>query len=156
MADWLEQVEDLTLKGQIRMPYTWWAGEVGTRFLLGLRDEKKFYGTRCSKCGTVYVPPKKNCGRCFVNISEWVDLSDEGVVSSYTIVRQDLPIYPVRAPFAYALIRLDGADTGLLHLIRSDLDRLTTGVRVKAVFREDPSGSILDVDSFRIVGQKGE
>ena len=50
MSEWLEQVEPLTLKGQIRMPYAWWAGEVGSRFLLGLRDEKTFWGTRCPEC----------------------------------------------------------------------------------------------------------
>lgn len=154
MTDWLEQVEPLTLKGQIRMPYRWWAGEVGSRFLIELRDEKRFLGNRCPSCGTVYVPPKKNCGRCFVDTDEWVPVADEGVVVSHTVVRFAHPVHPAKAPFAYALIRLDGADGALLHIIREDLERLRSGVRVKAVFREERTGSILDVDSFRIA-EKG-
>lgn len=152
MKDWLEQVEPLTLKGQIKMPYTWWAGEVGSRFLIGLRDEKTFRGTRCPICGTVYLPPKKNCGRCFIDTEEWITVADEGVVTTYTVVRFDHPVHPAKAPFAYALIRLRGADGALLHVIRDDLERLRSGVRVRAVFRVERTGSILDVDCFRIVG----
>jgi len=65
MAEWLKDVEPLTLKGQMAVPYTWWVGETGSRFLISLRDNQKILGTRCKACGTVYVPPRKNCGRCF-------------------------------------------------------------------------------------------
>lgn len=40
----LNQVEPLTLEGQIAVPYTWWVGEVGSRFLIALRDEAKIIG----------------------------------------------------------------------------------------------------------------
>lgn len=151
MKDWLEQTEALTLKGQINLPYTWWVGEVGSRFLMALRDEKKILGTRCPSCNTVYVPPRKNCGRCFVDIDEWTELSDEGVVTAHTIVRADNPLQPVEPPYAYVTIRLDGCDVGLVHIIKEDLERLRNGVRVKAVFRDDRTGQILDIDSFRLL-----
>ena len=151
MAAWLEDVEGLTLKGQIRVPYTWWVGEVGSRFLMALRDECKILGNRCKSCGTVYVPPRKNCGRCFVDIDEWVELGNEGVVKAHTIVRFEYPLQPAKPPFAYALVQFDGADVGLVHLIKKDLDRLKNGVRVRAVFNEQRTGHILDIDSFQIV-----
>ena len=59
METWLEEVEPLTLKGQIAVPYTWWVGETGSRFLASLRDEGKILGNRCDQCNTVYVPPRK-------------------------------------------------------------------------------------------------
>jgi len=151
MADWLEQTEDLTLKGQIAVPYTWWVGEVGSRFLIALRDEGKILGNRCPDCRTVYVPPRRNCGRCFVDMGEWVELPDEGVVTAHTMVRYEYGLQPARPPFAYAVIKLDGADVGLVHLITKDLERLKNGARVKAVFKEDRSGHILDIDSFRLL-----
>lgn len=151
MADWLEETEALTLKGQIAVPYTWWVGEVGSRFLIALREEGKILGNRCKNCNTVYAPPRKNCGRCFMDIDEWVDLGDEGVVTAHTIVRFQYPLQPAQPPFAYAVIKLDGADVGLVHLVKENLDKLKNGVRVKALFKEHRTGHILDIDSFQII-----
>ncbi len=151
MKEWLDDVEALTLKGRIAVPYTWWVGETGSRFLISLRDEEKIMGNRCSRCNTVYVPPRKNCGRCFEEITHWVELSTEGVVKAHTVVRYAAPMQPAEPPFAYALIRLDGADVDFLHMVRDGLDRLRNGVRVIARFREERSGHILDIEDFRIL-----
>lgn len=153
MTDWRDEVEGLTLKGQIKMPYTWSVGEVGSRFLVALRDERKILGNRCARCGTVYVPPRKNCGRCFTDIGadDWLELGAEGTVTAYTIVHDDHPLQPVRPPFAYVIVRLDGADVGFVHLLRDGLERLKAGARVRARFKEQRSGHILDIDGFEIV-----
>ncbi|MCD6571323.1 MAG: Zn-ribbon domain-containing OB-fold protein [Deltaproteobacteria bacterium] len=151
MSEWLQDVKDLTLKGQIKVPYTWSVGEVGSRFLVALRDEKKIIGNRCKNCSTVYVPPRKNCGRCFKDIDEWVELGSKGIVTAYTIVRYDYPLQPTKAPFAYAIIKLDGADVGFVHIIKEGLDKLKMGTRVRASFKEDRKGNILDIDSFTII-----
>ena len=155
MSDWLKEVEPLTLKGQIAVPYTWWVGETGSRFLVSLRDDQKILGAKCSQCGTVYVPPRKNCGRCFVDINEWVKIADEGIITAYTIVHYTNPVQPVKTPFAYALIKLDGADVGFLHIIKQDLDKIKQGLRVKAKFKAERTGSILDIDSFELINAKG-
>jgi uncharacterized OB-fold protein len=151
MAEWLKEVEPLTLKGQIAVPYTWWVGDTGSRFLVSLRDNQKILGSRCKACGTVYVPPRKNCGRCFIDMDEWVDVASEGYIEAYTIVHYDNPIQPVKSPFAYALIKLDGADVGFLHLIKKDLDKIKNGLRVKAIFKTERVGHILDIDSFELI-----
>jgi len=151
MENRIQSVDALTLKGQISLPYTWWAGEVGSRFLGALRDEKKILGNQCAGCKTVYVPPRKNCGKCFKEIGEWVALGNEGVVQAYTVVRFQYPLQPVPTPFAYATIKLDGADVGLVHIIHERLEDLKSGVRVRAVFKEDRKGHILDIDSFQIM-----
>jgi uncharacterized OB-fold protein len=155
MSEWLKEVEPLTLKGQIAVPYTWWVGETGSRFLVSLRDDQKILGAKCSKCGTVYVPPRKNCGRCFVDINEWVNIADEGVIAAYTIVHYTNPVQPALAPFAYALIKLDGADVSFLHIIKQNLDKVKQGLRVKAKFKAERTGSILDIDSFELINAKG-
>lgn len=141
----------LIQKGRIKVPYTWAAGEVASKFLIGLRDERKIYGLRCSKCGTVFVPPKKLCTRCFIPMSEWKEVSDEGVLETFTIVHYGEPsIHPVKPPFAYGIIRLGGADTGLVHLIgEADLPSLKEGMKMKAVFREERRGSYLDIKYFK-------
>lgn len=155
MSDWLKEVEPLTLKGQISVPYSWWAGETASKFLISLRDDQKILGSKCSKCGRVYVPPRKNCGRCFVDIDEWVNIADEGIIESYTVVHTTNPVQPVKTPFAYALIKLDGADVSFLHIIKKDLDKLKKGLRVKAKFSPERKGAITDIDSFELMGAKG-
>lgn len=153
MAEWLKDVEDLTLKGQIKVPYTWSVGEVGSRFLVSLRDHKIIMGNKCSQCDTVFVPPRKNCGKCYQEIGdeEWREISSEGKVVSFTIVRNDSPIYPYKPPFSIAQIKLDGSDVEFTHLIEKNLELLKPGVRVKAIFAENRHGRILDIESFKII-----
>jgi uncharacterized protein len=151
MSEWIENVEPLTLKGQIKVPYHWSVGEVGSRFLVALRDEQKIIGNRCSECKTVFVPPRMNCGKCFKRINDWVDLSPEGIVEVYTVIRFTYPLQPAEPPFAFALIKLDRADVGFLHIIKNDLDRLKKGVRVRAQFAKNRFGHIKDIEAFTIV-----
>jgi uncharacterized protein len=151
MSEWIEQVKPLTLKGQIKVPYTWSVGEVGSRFLVALRDEQKILGNRCQSCRTVFVPPRLNCGKCFKRISDWLEVGPEGIVTAYTVVRQVYPLQPADPPYAYALIKLDGADVGFLHIIKTDLERLKRGVRVRAGFAEKRSGQIRDIEAFTIL-----
>jgi uncharacterized OB-fold protein len=88
-----------------------------------------------------------------VKTGEWVELDTQGVVEAFTIVRFSYALQPAEAPFAYALIKLDGASVSLLHLIKKDLERLKNGVRVQAIFKikKERQGDILDIDSFEII-----
>ena len=149
MTDWKAEVENIVYSGRIKVPYTWYVGEIGSHFLARLRDAREIWGRQCPKCKKVYVPPVKNCGECFALTDQWVQVKDEGTVESFTIVRYTHEMHPVEAPFSYALIRLDGADGALLHLIGGiDPERLKIGMRVKAVFAEPREGSILDIRHF--------
>lgn len=153
MADWLQDVQPLTMKGQISVPYTWSVGEVGSRFLTALRDQCQILGNRCKNCNTVYVPPRKNCGKCFLDIDSdsWVVVKDEGIVTAYSVVRYDHPVHPFKAPFAYAMIALDGADVGFMHIIKDNIEKIKNGARVKARFKERRNGNIMDIDSFTVL-----
>ena len=62
-----------------------------------------------------------------------------------------LPKHPHTTPFAWALIRLDGADTAMLHTVEVDgPDALATGDRVVARFRPagERVGAMSDIDAF--------
>jgi len=154
MNSWENEVVPLTLKGQIAVPYTWWVGETGSRFLMALRDEGKILGNRCRRCGCTYVPPRKNCGRCFGDIEDWIELGRKGVVTAYTIIRYPFKLQPAVPPFAYAIIRLDGADVGLVHIIKKDVDKIHNGAKVRARFKEKSSrkGDIMDIECFEMQG----
>src|SRR5699024_9023883 len=54
-----------------------------------------------------------------------------------------------RQPFAFALIRLDGADTALLHAVNVTApEQVTTGMRVRAHWADEPVGHIRDIRWF--------
>jgi len=124
--------------------------------LTSLRDEKKILGIKCEKCGRVFIPPRKTCERCFSDISEnWVPLSDTGVVTGFTIIRYEEPHQPVKPPYIQALIKLDGADTPFVHIVKGvALSKMKTGLKVKAVFARKRTGDIMDIECFRPVEEK--
>jgi len=48
------------------------------------------------------------------------------------------------------MVRLDGADTAMYHFLEeTDPKKIYVGQRVKAVFREQRTGSLLDIQHFR-------
>ena len=152
MSDYWTDVEAIVYEGRIKVPYSWQAGETASYFLTQLRDERKIWGKRCPKCEKVFLPPKKSCPFCFVDTDQWVELSDEGEIETFTIVRRDTPIQPMKSPFAYAVIRLGGASTGLIHMLGEvEADQIKEGMRVKAVFSEERKGSLLDIAYFKPV-----
>jgi uncharacterized protein len=154
MNNFWKDVETIVYEGRIKVPYSWQAGETASFFLTQLRDEGKIWGKKCPHCEKVLIPPRKNCPFCFVETGQWVKVSDEGSVKTYTIVRRDTPIQPVKAPFAYGLIRLEGADTELVHVL-GEVEHcdIREGMKVKAVFSKDRKGSLLDILYFKPIGQ---
>ena len=86
-----------------------------------------------------------------------MEVDTKGTLLTYTIVHYPLPIHPAEPPFAYGIVQLDGADTGLTHLIGEvDGQDLKIGMRVQAVFKEERQGNILDIKYFRPVQGKYE
>jgi uncharacterized OB-fold protein/acyl dehydratase len=144
------------VEGKLALPYQYFAGRTGSRFLIALRDEKKIKGLRCEKCKKVFVPPRSTCERCFSDISEnWVELKDTGTVTGFTVVRYAEPHQPAKAPYILALIKLDGADTAIPHIVKSiPISQMRVGLRVKAVFAKKTTSTIMDIDHFRPVEPK--
>jgi uncharacterized OB-fold protein len=150
MMDAFAGVEPAVYKSAINVPYHWWAGETATRFFAAIRDERKFMGTKCLKCSTVFLPPRKNCIYCFTENEEWVSLGNEGKLVSYTVARRPLAALPKKPPVIYGLIKLDGADTALLHMLDevSPAD-LKIGMRMRAKFADERKGTIMDIEYFK-------
>jgi uncharacterized OB-fold protein len=137
-------------------PFRWSAGRFRSRFMQEIRDHKRFYGIKCPKCGKVYVPPKRVCGPCFVEMDEPVEVGPEGEIMTFTILRFSFvdPETGVAkpVPYAYGAVKFDGADTQLSHFIEyEDESKLRIGGRVRAVFQEDRKGSIKDIRAFKLI-----
>ncbi|HDP79963.1 MAG TPA: Zn-ribbon domain-containing OB-fold protein [Spirochaetes bacterium] len=152
MSDVFKGVEPMVHKSKINVPYHWWAGDTAGKFLLALKNEQKIMGTRCEACSRVYVPPRKNCPVCFGLNEQWVEVSTAGELVSYTVVRRQLAALNQKVPVTYGLIKLDGADTALLHMLGEiKPEDLKIGMRFEAKFRSEKTGTVLDIEYFKPV-----
>jgi uncharacterized OB-fold protein len=133
------------LEGDITIPYKWTTGPTIGRFLAELRDNQRIVGARCVACDKVFVPPTDVCGQCYKPPEEWVVLTGEGVLIALSVVHRQLPWSPLPPPYTLGLVRLDGADTNLIHLVDGGLK---AGDRVRARFKKERSGTILDIEMF--------
>ena len=150
MSDQFKDIEPMVCKSKINIPYHWWAGDTASKFLIALRDNEKITATSCKKCDKVFLPPRKVCPICFNEKIEWVDVSNEGVVESFTIVRRQLASLEKKVPVIFALIKLDGSDTSLLHnLDEVKPEDVKIGMKVNAVFSKEKIGSIKDIAYFK-------
>jgi len=161
MEKWLEGLEPAVERQELRVPYRYSMGATASRFFTEIRDNKKILGIKCPKCKVVYVPPRSTCGRCFSLLNEWVEVKDRGTLETYTRVHYESPVQPTPAPFFYGIVKLDGADTGLPHLIGGiSGGEPRIGMRLQAVFKEERMGNMLDILYFQPAdeprGKKGE
>jgi len=140
------------ISGEINIPYKWSAGLAGSRFFEELCDNKRIMGTKCSKCGRVMIPPRIFCEECFVDTDEWVEVSSRGKLVTFGDCYLSTDGKKLDKPWMLGIIRLDGADGGLVHYIgEAKPDELKIGMRMEAVFKEKREGNILDIMYFRPV-----
>jgi len=137
----------LTAPHKLAYTYKRSLGPVLSRFCTGLRD-KQIHGVRRAD-GSVLVPPKEYDPDTGEALAELVPVADTGVVTSWAWVHRPRAKQPLAKPFAYALIRLDGADTKLLHVVDAGSESaMRTGMRVRARWAEQPAGAITDIEAF--------
>jgi hypothetical protein len=155
MVEWRDKTEPLTYEGGIHLPYSWTVGRVGSRFFIELRDNGRIMAARCPKCGVVWVPPRLRCPVCFIIIEDanWLEVGPYGTLQHFTIVRYEHAAQPMEPPFAYALIKLDGADRAIVHFVSgTDLVSIKQGMKVKPVLKANRKGNIFDIAYFTPVG----
>ena len=147
-------VAPMDARQTMEFPYKHSTGPIVGRFLAGLKEQKKIWGQRVAGQGVV-VPPVGYSETDASEGGEWVEVKDTGVVTAVAVVRNPIErLHPSAAPFAFVLIKLDGADAALAHVVKDGFDRVRVGARVQAVWAADDqrSGSIRDIDSFRVIG----
>ncbi len=125
------------------------------KFYDGLK-EKRFIGSKCSKCGRVMVPPRSRCGKCFAKAEEFVDLPETGVLKNFTITPYKINekrIKNVKRDTIIGLVKLDEADTAMaLPIISANPGSLTDDVKVKVVWAEKTKGAPKDIKGFEPIG----
>ena len=112
-------------------PYERTVGPTYSRFLDGIAVGR-LEGTRGAD-GTVYVPPAEFDPRIGAPLDDWVALGTEGEVVSWSWQAEPAPNHPLQRPFAWALVRPDGATTSMLAAVDAGgPEAMRSGMRVRA------------------------
>jgi len=143
----VESNERLSAPLVLEYPFTRTTGPVIGAFLTGLR-EKIVLGIK-RKDGTVLVPPTEYDPETSEALTDMVEVAQTGEIITWTWVQEPRDQSPWDSPHALAMIKLDQADTPLLHAVLVDNpESLKTGTRVRIKWREETEGHIKDIEGF--------
>ncbi|MFJ1640293.1 MULTISPECIES: Zn-ribbon domain-containing OB-fold protein [unclassified Streptomyces] len=131
----------------VEFPFTRSLGPVQSAFLTGLR-ERTVLGVRTAG-GKVLVPPVEYDHVTAEEIRELTEVAATGTVTTWAWNPAPRPDQPLATPFAWVLVRLDGADTALLHALAAPgPEAVRTGMRVRIRWAPERTGAITDIACF--------
>ncbi|MBI4728763.1 MAG: Zn-ribbon domain-containing OB-fold protein [Acidobacteria bacterium] len=139
-------------KGEIPVGFRYTPGVAGEVFFRELRDRGRLAASRCDACEITYCPPRLFCERCFAELKAAGTVGPRGTLESWSAGRVGVEGEPLPEPVTVGIVRLEGADTVLLHFLTGYGKRSPAiGDRVEVVLkpRARRSGSILDIEGFR-------
>ena len=106
-------------------------------FYVGL-DEKKIYGSKCSKCNKVYFPPKIRCKKCIEQTDELIELPQTGILKNFidsysgNHVKQK---HKKKKKEIYGLIQIDNSDTPvIMPILNTTKKSIKPNMKVKVVW----------------------
>jgi uncharacterized OB-fold protein len=135
------------VENTLEFPYTRTLGPVVGAFVAGLRAGH-LTGVR-SVDGRVLVPPCEYDPTTGAPLTEMVEVGPAATVVGWTWVETPGAKHPLDHPFAFALIRPDGADTAMVHALDAPgPEAVRVGMRVVPRWRQEPTGRIDDIECF--------
>jgi len=142
-------------KGLVRAEFNFWVGLYMDKFYDALK-EQKVIGNKCPKCGDVFCPPRKICGKCNETISleeNWVDLPSTGTLINWTATPYKVSDRGSRGagkkPAAVGMVQIDGSNTAIVYrLLKMELDEIKTGMKVAIEWNAKSKGAPSDIKGF--------
>ena len=136
---------------KVEFDYTRSLGPVLSRFMSALRQRQVLGGVLAD--GRVVVPPPEYDPITHAAVADLVPVSEFGLVTSWSWVSEPVAQQPLERPFAFAQVLLDGADAPLLHAVAVDSPAdMSTGMRVRIRWADEPVGTIRDIAWFEPAG----
>jgi uncharacterized OB-fold protein len=121
-----------------------------------IKTNRRIMGVRSPSGDGAMIPPREICDVTHKPTGAWVEVSQTGTVRAMSIIYLEFIGQKQPPPYVYAEIMLDGASTRLIHNIAGfDMSRakelVKPGTRVRAVWREERTGSLEDISHFELV-----
>ena len=110
------------------------------KFWEGLK-QGKVYATKCENCGKLNFPPAADCPDCLSNKVNWVELSNEAEVETFTHIVVRPTTFLQNKPYTVAIGKLKEGVRVLAWLNGVKLSEIKIGMKVKLVARVTPEGN---------------
>jgi len=110
------------------------------KFYEGLK-QGKVYATKCKDCGKIYFPPNVDCPECLTTGLDWVELSSEAEIVTFTYVVVRPTTFQQQKPYTVAIGRLNEGVKVLAWLTGFKLSEIKVGMKAKLVAKVTPEGN---------------
>jgi uncharacterized OB-fold protein len=110
------------------------------KFYEGLK-EGKVYATKCKDCEKVYFPPMVDCPECLTTGLDWVELSSDAEIETFTHVVIRPTTFQQHKPYTVAIGRLKEGVKVLAWLTGFKLSEVKVGMKAKLVAKATPEGN---------------
>ena len=111
------------------------------KFWEGLK-EGKVYATRCPSCGKLYFPPNADCPECLTAQVEWVELSKEAEIQTFTHVVIRPTTFLQNKPYTVAIGKLEEGVKILAWVTGFKLSEIKVGMKVNLNAKVTPEGNL--------------
>jgi uncharacterized OB-fold protein len=109
----------------------------------------RLMGSRCAHCGTIQLPPRALCPKCYHQAMEWFAFSGEGTLEGFTTIHVGLPEmvatgYNREQPYCSGVVRLAEGPAISGQIVGVDARRPETihiGMKVRATFIDRETGA---------------
>lgn len=119
---------------------------ITARYYREIPQRYRLEAAKCRKCGLISFPPRLVCAGCTGREFQAYSLQDEGTLVTFTVVRVASDKFSKETPFAVGIVELNDGARVTTQIADVDVDRLTTGQKVRLEFRriqEDGKAGIL-------------
>ena len=110
------------------------------RFWEGLK-QGKVYATKCKACGKLFFPPNVDCPDCLTKELDWVELSSEAEIETFTHVVIRPTTFQQNKPYTVAIGKLKEDVKVLAWLTGFKLSEIKVGMKAKLVAKTSPEGN---------------
>lgn len=125
--------------------------ELPLRFTISVNRIRKFFeeglaqrrllATKCKKCGSLYFPPQSDCPRCRASDMDWIEVSKEGELLTWTVVNVKPLSFFFHKDYVVGIVKMPEGFNVLAWVVVDDPKMLKVGQRVRLVVdKREPEG----------------
>lgn len=102
--------------------------------------EGRIYTTKCAKCGKLHFPPVADCSSCYSSEMNWVELSNEAEIETFSHVVIRPTSFQENKPYTVAIGRLKEKVKVLAWLTGFKMSEIKVGMKVKLTAKVTAEG----------------
>lgn len=109
---------------------------ISPKYFREIPQRYRLEASKCNGCGTAYFPPRLICPECKSKEFTKINLNNEGVLLTHTVVRVGSDKFAQQSPFAVGIVELNDGVKITTQIADVNFDELKIGLKVKMVFRK--------------------